>query len=71
MGHLINSKCASIFAQNEPNMSIYSSIRQECFRTVLRGSGVATGQRKFLSRNGRESTKKKHRRGDCCIRLEF
>jgi hypothetical protein len=30
-------------------MSFYSSIRPESFRTDLRGSGVATGQRKFLS----------------------
>jgi pimeloyl-ACP methyl ester carboxylesterase len=40
-------------------------------RTDLRGSGVATGQRKFLSPSGRESTESKHRRGDCCIRQEF
>jgi hypothetical protein len=39
IGHFISSKCASIFAQNAPNMSIYSSIRRECFRTDLRGVG--------------------------------
>ncbi len=69
IGHFISSKCASIFAQNAPNVSIYSSIRRECFRTDLRGSGVATGQRKFLSPSGRESTETKHRCGDCCIRF--
>jgi len=52
-------------------MSIYSGIRRECFRTDLRGAAVATGQRKFLSPSGRESTDKKHRRGDCSIRREF
>lgn len=71
IGHFISSKCASIFAQNAPNMSIYLSIRREYFRTALRGSGVATGQRKFLSPSGKESIEKKHRRGDCCIRQGF
>ena len=60
-----------MFAQNAPNMSIYSGIRRECFRTDLRAAGVGTGQRKFLSPSGRESTEKKHRRGYCCIRQEF
>jgi hypothetical protein len=71
IGHIISSKCASIFAQNAPNMSTYLSIPQERFRTGSRGSGAATAQRKFLSPSGRESTKRKHRRGDCCIRQEF
>jgi hypothetical protein len=48
-----------------------SSIRRECFKTDLRGLGVGTGQGKFLSRSGRESTEKKRRSGDCCIRQEF
>jgi hypothetical protein len=71
IGHFISSKCVLIFAQNTPNMSIYSSIRRECFRTGLRDSGVAIGQTKFPSPSGRESTEKKHRRGDCCIREEY
>jgi hypothetical protein len=71
IGHFISSKCVSISAQNAPNMSIYSSIRRECFRTDLRGSGVATGQTTFLSPSGREPTEKKHRCGDRCIRHEY
>ena len=39
IGHFISSKCGSIFAQNAPNMSTYSSIRRGCFRTDLRGAG--------------------------------
>jgi len=71
IGLFISSKCASIFGQNAPNMSIYSVIRRECFKADLRGAGVATEQRKFLLPSGRESTEKKRRRGDCCIRQEF
>ena len=33
------------------------------------GGGDRT--RKFLSPSGRESTEKKRRRGDCCIRREY
>lgn len=63
IGHFISNKCASIFVQNAPNTSAYLSIRPESFRTDLRGSEVATGQRKFLSLNGRKSTERKHMSG--------
>jgi hypothetical protein len=67
----MSRKYASTFAQNAKNVSGYSSTRQEFSKIGLRGAGAATGQRKFLSPSGKESTEKKHRRGDCCIRREY
>jgi hypothetical protein len=44
---ILSRKCASIFAQNAPNMSIYSNIRRECSRTDLRGSAVGDRTREI------------------------
>jgi len=67
----MSRKSASTFAQNAKNMSGYSSTRQEFCKIGLRVAAAATGQGKFLSPSGRESTENKHRSGDCCIKQGF